>query len=310
MLLGRYSGPLVRRMRPAQAVVLLAVVSLVVSLASGIALTASAVAVIASASVTTVASQGHWSTAVIRAEVPLPGWLGALAAMAVVVLLARGALRTFSIVLALIRADRLCRDIRTDGGPIVVVNDDSADAYTVAGIRGCVVISQRLLTELSADERRVLTAHELSHLNRRRHLYVHLADIAAAGNPLLRQVSAQVRLGVERWADEDAARVIGDRRITGRARARVALLRSALAKATGLARSSSTHVGGVPVLGVGALHVTSRVQALLEPAPQPRTARVAAVLLLSLLVLTIGVASLAHIHEAIEGAAPLMHRER
>jgi beta-lactamase regulating signal transducer with metallopeptidase domain len=306
LLVGRTARALVRRLRPAQAVVLLSVVSVVVSLASGIALTAIAVAVIAR--IPSVASEEHWSAATIRAEVPIPGWLGAIAALAVIVLLTRGALRSCSIATALVRADRLCRAIRADGGPVVVIHDNSADAYTVAGIRGCVVISQRLLTELSADERRVLTAHELSHLNRRHHLYVHLVDVAAAGNPLLKPVSAAVRLGVERWADEDAARGMGDRRVTGRALARVALLRSALAKAAGPTRASSSRVLGVPVLGVGALQVASRVQALLEPAAQPRTARVVAVLVLSLLVLTIGVASLAQIHEATEGAVPAMHR--
>lgn len=309
LLVGRGAGPLMRRMRPAQAVVLIAVVSVVVSLSSGIALTAIAVAVIAS--LTTVASEEHWSGAILRAEVPIPGWLGALAALAVVVLLARGAGRAISIVLALLRADRVCRTIRADGGPVVIVDDDSADAYTVAGLRGCVVISQRLLTELSADERRVLTAHELSHLNHRHHLYVHLVDVAAAGNPLLTPASAAVRLGVERWADEDAASGMGDRRFTGRALARVALLRSALGKVSGpvasnLARPTDI---GVPVLGVGALQVASRVQALLEPPAKPRPARVATAFGLSLTVFLVGVASLDHIHDAIQFAASFMdHR--
>ena len=298
LLVGRSAEPVVRRMRPAQAVVLLSLVSVVVSLASGIALSAIAVAVIAS--ITTVAAEEHWSASIVHAELPIPGWMGALAALAVGVLLTRGALQTVGIALALVRADRLCRDIRTDGGPVVVLDDDSADAYTVAGIRGCVVISQRLLTELTADERRVLTAHELSHLHKRHHLYVHLADIAAAGNPFLRPVSTAVRLGVERWADEDAAIGIGDRRITGRALARVALLRSALAKA---APGPST---GVPVLGVTGSQVASRVQSLLEPAPRSRTSRVLAGLGFSLAVLLVGMASLDHIHDAIEGAASFL----
>jgi beta-lactamase regulating signal transducer with metallopeptidase domain len=272
-------------------------------LAGGVALTAIAVAVIAG--LTSVAATGHWSAAVLRAEIPMPGWLGAVAAVLVVVLMLRGAWRTGSILMALARADRFCRDIRADGGPVVIVDDESADAYTVAGIRGCVVISQRLLSRLSCDERRVLTAHELSHLRNRHHLYVHIADIAAAGNPLLRPVSGAVRLGVERWADEDAAAGIGDRRLTGRTLARVALLRSAMTRATAGPTARSMR-GDVPALGVVSLQVASRVQALLEPAPRPRTVRVAIVLALSLLVLLVGVASLAHINEAIEAAAPYL----
>lgn len=308
LLVGRTAGLIVGRMPPAQAVIMLAIVSLVVSLASGISLTAIAVAVIAS--ITAVASEGQWSAVIIRAEIPVPGWLGALAAAAVLLLLLRSVLRTAAILLALARAEQLCRHIRVDGGPVVVVDDNSADAYTVAGLRGCVVISQRLLTALSADERRVLTAHELSHLSKRHHLLVHLADIAAAANPLLKPVCGAVRLGVERWADEDAAAGIGDRRIAGRALARVALLRSALIKAAAQPASVSTHPAGsrVPTLGVGSLLVARRVQALLVPAPKSRTARAVAALVLALLVLAIGVASLAHIQEAIEAAAPLLHR--
>ncbi len=308
VLVGRAAGPLVRLLRPAQSVILLAAVSVVVSLASGIALTAIAVAQIAG--VATVASEEHWSAAIVRAEVPIPGWLGALAALAVVVLLARGALRTWSIAAALVRADRLGRNIRAGGGPVVVVDDNSADAFTVAGLRGCVVISQRLLTEMSADERQVVTAHELSHLTKRHHLYVHLADIAAAGNPLVRPVAAAVRLGVERWADEDAAIGVGDRRTTGRALARVALLRSALAGDSAPTRLSSLPVVGLSALGGGAYQVASRVQALLEPAPRSRPVRVVGLFAAALLVLTVGVASLAHIHEAIEGAAPYLRDGR
>jgi beta-lactamase regulating signal transducer with metallopeptidase domain len=309
-LVGRTAGLMVARLRPAQAVVLLAVTSIVVSLASGMALTAIAVAVIAS--LASVAAAGQWSAAIIRVEVPIPGWLGAFAAAVVVVLLIRGALRAGAILLALVRADRLSRDIRGGGGPVVIIDDESTDAYTIAGIRGCVVISHRLLAELSDDERRVLTAHELSHLSRRHHLYVHMADIAAAGNPLLNRVSAAVRLGVERWADEDAAAGIGDRRVAGRALARVALLRAALARAAVVTpvRALYPPKGQVPVMGVAALHVAARVQALLEPAPRCSTTRVVMVLATSVLVLLIGVASLDHIHEAIESAESFLQRRR
>lgn len=300
LLLGRSAPFLVRRMRPAQAVALLASASLALSLASGLALTAIAAAVIAS--LAAVAADGHWSAAVIRAEVPIPAWLGALAALAVLVLMIRAAMRTAVIVTALFRAERLCRDFRGGGGPVVVVDDDSADAYTVAGIRGCVVISRRLLRELTWDERQVLTAHELSHLHKRHHLYLHVVDIAAAANPFITPVSAAVRLAVERWADEDAAAGIGDRRTAGRALARVALLRSSLTGTTG--SPGPGDVRGIPNLGVGTLQVASRVRALLAPAARPRTGRVVLAVALSLAVLMVGVASLDHIHEAIESATP------
>ncbi len=300
LLVGSSAGLLVRKMRPRQAVVLLGAASLAVSLAAGIALTAIAAAMLAS--LTSVAAEGHWSASVIRAEVPVPGWLGGLAAVAVAFLLCRAAVRTVAIVLALARAERLCRDIRAGGGPVVMVDDNSTDAYTVAGLRGCVVISRRLFRGLSGDERLVLTAHELSHLHQRHHLYVHVVDIAAAANPLLGRVPAAIRLGVERWADEDAAAEIGDRRVAGRALARVALVRSSLARG-----SSGGPTTSVPVLGVGALQVASRVQALLQPAHRPRTGRLAVAVGLSLVVLAIGMASLENTHDAIQSAAPYLH---
>lgn len=303
LIVGRSADLLVRRMRPAQAVLLVTAAALAVSLATGAALTAIAVAVFAGLS--SVAADGHWSAAILKTEVPMPGWLGAAAALAVVVLLLRAAVRTSVIVAALVRADRLCRGIRGKSGPIVIVDDGSADAYTVAGLRGCVVISRRLFGALSTDERRVLTAHELSHLNKRHHLFVHLADVAAAANPLLKPVSAAVRLGVERWADEDAAIGIGDRRVAGRALARVALLRSSLAASAVHRMPPAAAYGGVPILAVATLQVACRVEALLRPAPRGRTGRLVVAVALALAVLMVGMASLDHIYEAIESAAPI-----
>ncbi|WP_051267321.1 M56 family metallopeptidase [Nakamurella lactea] len=309
-VVGRSANPLMRKVPPAQAVPLVTVAALAVSLAAGVALTAIAIAVIAGLS--SVAADGRWSAAELRTEVPIPWWLGALAAAVVLALLARAAVRTARIVVALVRADRLCRIMRAGGGPIVMVDDDSADAFTVAGLRGCVVISRRLFAGLRADERRVLTAHELSHLTRRHHLFVHLADIASAANPLLTTVSGAVRFGVERWADEDAAVGIGDRRRTGRALARVALLRSSLAAARPTLPSSSMPNGssrsaGIPALGVATQQVMPRVQALLNPAPRRRTVRLLAAGAVAFGVLIVGMASLDHIHEAIETATPYVH---
>jgi beta-lactamase regulating signal transducer with metallopeptidase domain len=323
LVVGHSADSVVRRMRPTQGVPLLTGAALAVSLAAGIAIGAVAVATIAELS--SVAADGHWSAAEVRAELSVPLWVGAIAAPLVLVLLVRAVIRTARIAVSLGRAERLCRRMRAGGGPIVMVDDDSADAFTVAGLRGCVVISRRLFTELTAAERQVLTAHELSHLTRRHHLFVHLADIASAANPLLGSVSGAVRFGVERWADEDAATGAGDRRATGQALARVALLHSALsgsmtssaadgrtrfgARAVAAAGACANAVGaGVSVLGVAALQVLPRVQALLAPAPQRRNARLVLAGLLALLVLALGVASLEHIHATIESATPLSYR--
>lgn len=304
LMLGRVADTLARRMSPRQAVQLVTASALALSLASGIALTAIAIAMIAGLSF--VAAEGDWSASILHSEIPIPAWLGAVATLAVSVLLTRAALRTVTIALALIRADRLCRSIRVHGNPVVFVDDDSADAYTVAGIRGCVIISRRLFARLQTEERRVLTAHELSHLTRRHHLYVHIADIAAAGNPLLNRVAGAVRFGVERWADEDAATSVGNRRATGRALARVALLRSAMAGPTRPLGLQTAFGRPILALGIAATAVASRVQALLQSAPPRRTGRTAVAVALALVVLALGVLSLADIHDAIEDATPYL----
>jgi Zn-dependent protease with chaperone function len=305
LLLGLTTSAVMRRLRPAQAVVLLTAAALALSLACGTALTAIAVAVLAT--VTSIAAEGHWSAAVVRSDIALPGWLGVLAAAAVLVLLLRAGWRVSRITVALVRSERLCRTIRAGGGPVVIVDDDTADAFTLAGLRGCVVLGRRLLDHLTTDERRVVTAHELAHLRKRHHLYVHLADIAAAANPLLRAVPLAVRIGVERWADEEAAAGIGNRRITGRAVARVALIRSAIARSTG---SDDTHrLGSIPaagalgaILGVGHHAVAARVQALLQPAKRGHAGVVAMVVALAVIVLLVGTASLDRIQDIIENA--------
>src|SRR6202012_3554843 len=73
--------------------------------------------------------------------------------------------------------------------------------------------------------------HETAPLRHRHHLYVHLAHLAAAANPLLRPAARAVGDAAERWADEVDAAEVGGRSLAARAVARAALAqhRSALA---------------------------------------------------------------------------------
>ena len=291
----------VLRLHPGQAVPLLTWAALALSGACGAALSAIAAAVLAA--VGAVAAEGHWSAAKLRTQLPLPVWCGVVAAAVVALLVVRAVYRTVRIGIELVRADRLSRSLRRRGGPVVVLDDDAAGAYTVAGIRGCVVLSRQLLDSLDEDQRRVVTAHELSHLARRHHLYLHLVDLAAAANPLLRRLPATVRLGVERWADEDAAAGVGDRRLTGTSLARVALLRQALDRSD---RGGGSL--GATVLGLVQGSTVARVQALLRPAPRRRTGWVLTAAAGALAVLAVGLASLDHIQDAIEAAGRLSAR--
>jgi hypothetical protein len=111
-----------------------------------------------------------------------------------------------------------------------------------------------------------LFAHERAHLTYRHHRLVTLTGAAAAMNPLLIPVRAAVAYLVERWADEDAAAVVGDRDLTAQTLARVAL--------------ATTGPGSRATLGVQGGNVVHRVEALIAPSPAPRRGRLFGLFLL------------------------------
>ncbi len=259
--LALFARPLVDRARPSMAVPLLAIGSLINAASLGLLLSLLALAGLAH--LPAVASAGDWSIDLLELNLPVPLAIGVLAGATVAVLLARTFWRAGHIVFVLGQSDRLSRRIRGTGGPIAIVDTAAADAFTLAGVRGCVVISRELFSALGSVERQMLTAHEMSHLSHRHHLYVQATDIAIAANPALARVADPMRLGVERWADEDAVAVTGDRTAAATALASTALIRSALRRAA----STPGPVTTLPVLCVAASHVSGRVRALLSSAP-------------------------------------------
>jgi hypothetical protein len=110
---------------------------------------------------------------------------------------------------------------------VVVVPGQRPDAFTLPGSPGRIVVTEAMRAALSEDELRVVLAHERAHLAGRHHRYVEVAQLAAAGQPLLRPVARLVEYGVERWADEEAALVVGDRVRVARTIGTVALVTAA-----------------------------------------------------------------------------------
>ena len=229
-----------------------------------------------------VASLGHLSAAVIRREDPASLSAALVAAVlltAASVAAARaGWLRARAMVTA-------ARDARCLPGPgqVVVIPDGAADAYTVPGWPGRIVVTAGMLDALDPAERQVLLAHEGAHAGNHHYLFTALSHFAAAANPLLRPVAAAVGYTVERWADEVAARHCGDRRVAACAVGKAALAssrtggprRRALAVVTGITGSWLSPVRrltGRKSLGP----VPRRVAALLDPAPPVRPFLVAA----------------------------------
>ena len=279
--------PLAARLPPAAAAWLLAAGALALAFASAAALALLA----ASALLRTgfVESAGHLSAAVISrgdaVSVPVAvaaGGLLALAAAAVGRALWR---RARAIAAAYRRARTL-----PGTGQVVVLEDAAADAYTLPGWPGRVVITQGMLSALSGREREVLLAHERAHAVGAHYLFTSAARLAAAANPLLRPVATEVGYAVERWADERAAAAAGDRVLTARAIARAALASSAcppgrprMLSALGITGPDWAGRAGTGLRGAGP--VPRRVAALLAP---PRGA---APLLLALAVALVAVSA-------------------
>jgi len=203
---------------------------LVCALATGFSL--AVIGFVAAAQVPAVAAAGRWSVPVLRSgsEVTL-SW-GMVAWPLVVFLLGASVRRAVASGRELVLAADACRRMGSATGDLIVVDDRVPDAYAVPGWHGRVVLSTAMVQALPEDELRVLLAHEAAHLAHRHHLYVQLAGLAAAANPLLRPVARAVEIGVERWADEVAAAEVDDRRLTARAVARAAVARAVAVRAS------------------------------------------------------------------------------
>ncbi|MFC8519188.1 M56 family metallopeptidase [Streptomyces sp. NPDC057257] len=203
-----------------------------------------------------VAALGHLSPNLLGDGSPATAPAAVLAAVALVGV---GAL-------VLHRARRHVRELRSahgqlagqaSAGDLTVRQDDGPDAYALPGRPGRIVVTTGMLRALSAPEREVLFAHERAHLAGRHHVFLAAAEFAAALHPALRGLRAPLSYALERWADECAARVTGDRALTARAVGRAALAVSAAGPRPRPRLSLTATAGPVP----------RRVTALLAPAP-------------------------------------------
>ncbi|GGV08696.1 M56 family metallopeptidase [Streptomyces spectabilis] len=150
--------------------------------------------------------------------------------------------------------------VGTPGTTVVVLNDRVPYAYALPGgrARDRIVVSEGLLSCLQAPQRRALFAHERAHLAARHHRHLLAVQLAARANPFLRPLRTAVSYTTERWADEEAAQAVGDRRAVALAIGKAALV-SKGAPAPTLAGLAAP--GPVP----------RRVAALLRPAPAARS---------------------------------------
>ncbi|MFI6765877.1 M56 family metallopeptidase [Streptomyces sp. NPDC050355] len=208
-----------------------------------------------------------WSDPEVRAAVPYAEVAGAAAIplLAAALAVCAAALRRYRRIRA--RTHRAL-DVLPAGADPAVLPDDDPYAYAVPGTPGRpgrparpgrIAVSRGMLRSLDGDERRALFAHERAHLRCHHHRYLLAVRLAGCVNPLLLPLRSAVAFATERWADEEAARVVGDRRLTARAVGRAALV-SRPGPAPELAHFAAPAPGPVP----------RRVAALLGPVPPAR----------------------------------------
>lgn len=205
-----------------------------------------------------IAAFGPWSTSRLDAADPVPDPIAALSLVLLTVATGWAAIWGARRIRALIA---VYRDYRHLGptGEVVVLDSATIDAFATPAPAGQIIVTAALWDALSPDERQVVLAHERSHLRHRHTWWTLAAELASAVNPLLRPTTATIRRVVERWADEDAAVQVADRKLVARTIARTALLQHDRAKA-GRRLAQAATGGDVP----------QRVRALLEPPPRRR----------------------------------------
>jgi hypothetical protein len=224
MLAGLSAHWLAGRMHPRVATWLLTATAVGLALASGFALTALAATAIGQ--IPALAALGDWSAAELRRDDPASSTLALIACLLLVAALAAAARAAFRRARSLIDAARTARRLPAVGPieRVVVIEDPCPDAFALPGVPGRIVVSTGMIDALSARERAALFAHEQAHLTCSHHLFVALAYLAAATNPLLRPVAVAVDYTTERWADESAASAVGDRHLVAHTIIKAALL--------------------------------------------------------------------------------------
>jgi hypothetical protein len=273
-----WAGPwLARRLPPAIATRILVVASVAVAATGGFVLAESAFTLIAQQP--EVAEAGQWSVQALRASDPIPRILAAASGLLLAAALGWTVVVGFRRARAMLSVHLTCRRLGAPGS-LVVLQSDHPDAFTTPGLTGRIVVTTGMLRGLTAQEQRALLAHERSHLTHRHAWWTLAADLAAAVNPLLRPTARAIFHAVERWADEDAAETLADRRLVARAVARAALLRSQCLRRPATA-------GGT--LAATAGDIPDRVRALLRPRPRHRALHLA---LVGVLLFTSGTAAI------------------
>jgi Zn-dependent protease with chaperone function len=259
-LAGVAARPLAALLEPRQATWLLTIAAVALAACSTVAL--ALLAAFAAARAPFLAALGDYSQHIIQRGDPIPSLAGAVAGLALAAAAVAVAVLFRNRARALAESYR--RAARLHGrDSVVVVPGPAIEAYALPGRPGRIVVSDLLFDHLDADSRTALIAHEQAHLSGRHYLFAAAARLAAAANPMLLPVARSVEYTLERWADEHAAAVTGDRGLVAETIGHVALL-------------ASHRPARLPTMSLGIVASRARRVSVALAGPVPR--RVAALL--------------------------------
>ncbi|MCA1219445.1 M48 family metalloprotease [Streptomyces sp. 8L] len=197
------------------------------------------------------------------AAVPLSAMAGAAMLVQLVLLLWRSIRQR-----SLLRHAWESVDDGVSEGDVLILPGMGVDAFALPAHRdrgARVVITSGMVRALEPGDREVLMAHERAHLAGRHHVLSVIVDLAAMIHPGLGALRAPLAFHLERWADEVAAAVVGNRRAAAAAIARAALA---------CAAPGRPGTKGYPLLSATSGPVPQRIEALLLPEPAAPSGRV------------------------------------
>lgn len=201
----------------------------------------------AAAEVPVVGQTFGWSSRVVAADTAREPWVSWLS-VALLVAASASVAHRWRVHRKALRSAQAPAPV--DGG-LLLVPDDSAQAFAVPGRPGHVVVTTGMREVLSDRQFAALLAHEHAHLAGGHHRLIRAVELAAAAHPALRWVARHVSYLVERAADEQAATHVGSRRTVAHA-----IGTAALASAGAAPGLNAAAPGGV---------VPRRVAELLRP---------------------------------------------
>jgi Peptidase family M48 len=267
--------PLAARLEPREATWLLTVATVALAGCSTVAL--ALLAASAAARVPALAALGDYSQTVVHRADPTSAVTGAVAAVVLTAVAVTVAVAFRHRARALAESYRRAARLHDDG-TVVVVRGAAVEAYALPGWPGRIVVSGHLLAALDEPGRAALLAHERAHLAGRHHIFTTVAHLAAAANPVLVPLARTVDYTVERWADEHAARVTGDRRLVAVTIGRVAMLATPSRRPAATLGMVGARSRRISLAWAGP--VPRRVAALLGPPPRSRALLMAVAVLI------------------------------